>query len=210
MAAWCHLWRKLNGWMADRPREIAEGARLARLAVELGRDDAVALTRGGHALGHLAGDIDGGIALIDRARLLNPNLASAWFLGGILHVLRGETDAAIEDLAHAARLSPLDPEMFRMQVGMALAHFFAGRFDCALTWAEKALGNLPSLLAAVALVAASHALSGQMEKAQEAMQRLHELDPSLRISQLKDWLPIQRPEDLARLADGLRLAGLSE
>lgn len=79
-----------------------------------------------------------------------------------------------------------------------------------MTWAEKALGNLPSLLAAVALVAASHALSGQMEKAQEAMQRLHELDPSLRISQLKDWLPIQRPEDLARLADGLRLAGLSE
>ncbi len=210
MAAWCHLWRKLNGWMADRPREIAEGARLARLAVELGRDDAVALTRGGHALGHLAGDIDGGIALIDRARLLNPNLAPAWFLGGILRVLRGETDAAIEDLAHAARLSPLDPEMFRMQVGMALAHFISGRFDCALTWAEKALGNLPSLLAAVALVAASHALSGQMEKAQEAMQRLHELDPSLRISQLKDWLPIQRPEDLARLADGLRLAGLSE
>jgi hypothetical protein len=52
--------------MVDRPQEIAEGARLARRAVELGRDDAVALTRGGHALGHLAGDLDGGIALIDR------------------------------------------------------------------------------------------------------------------------------------------------
>ena len=50
MAAWCHFWRKVNGWMTDRPREIAEGARLARRAVELGRDDAVALTRGGHAL----------------------------------------------------------------------------------------------------------------------------------------------------------------
>lgn len=38
MAAWCHFWRKLNGWMTDRPREIAEGARLARMGVELGRD----------------------------------------------------------------------------------------------------------------------------------------------------------------------------
>lgn len=210
MAAWCHFWRKLNGWMTDRPREIAEGARLARLAVELGRDDAVALTRGGHALAHLAGDVDGGIALLDRARLLNPNLAPAWFLGGILRALRGEADAAIKDLTHAVRLSPLDPEMFRMQVGMALAHFFAGRFDPASDWAEKALRNLPCLLASVALIAASHALSGRMDKAKQAMQRLHELDPSLRVSNLKDWLPIQRSEDLKRFADGLRLAGLPE
>ncbi|NQD91461.1 CadC-family transcriptional regulator [Pseudomonas sp. CrR25] len=210
MAAWCHFWRKLNGWMNDRTREIAEGARLARLAVELGRDDAVALTRGGHALAHLAGDVDSGIALLDRARLLNPNLAPAWYLGGILRALRGESDAAIEDLTHATRLSPLDPEMFRMQVGMALAHFFAGRFDTAADWAEKALGNLPSLLAPAALLAAGHAHSGRMDKAQQAIQRLHELDPSLRVSNLKDWLPIQRPEDLARFAEGLRLAGLAE
>ncbi|WP_150806533.1 winged helix-turn-helix domain-containing tetratricopeptide repeat protein [Pseudomonas fluorescens] len=210
MAAWCHFWRKVNGWMTDRTREIAEGARLARLAVALGRDDAVALTRGGHALAHLTGDVDGGIALLDRARLLNPNLAPVWFLGGILRALRGETDEAIEHLAHAARLSPLDPEMFRMQVGMALAHFFAGHFDAASAWAEKALGNLPSLLVPVALVAASHALSGRMDKAQQAMQRLRELDPALRVSKLKDWLPIQQPEDLARFADGLRLAGLPE
>lgn len=210
MAAWCHFWRKLNGWMSDRTREIAEGARLARLAVELGRDDAVALTRGGHALGHLAGDVDAGIALLDRARLLNPNLAPAWYLGGILRALRGETDAAIENLLYAMRLSPLDPEMFRMQVGMALAHFFAGRFDMAADWAEKALGNLPTFLPPVALLAACHALTGRMDKAQQAMRRLHELAPSLCVSSLKDWLPIQRSEDLARLADGLRLAGLPD
>ena len=45
MAAWCHFWRKVNGWMTDRSQEIAEGTRLARRAVELGRDDAVALAR---------------------------------------------------------------------------------------------------------------------------------------------------------------------
>ena len=67
MAAWCYFWRKVNGWMTDRPGEIAEGARLARRAVDLGRDDAVALTRGGHALAHLTDDVAGGIALLDRA-----------------------------------------------------------------------------------------------------------------------------------------------
>ena len=210
MAAWCHFWRKVNGWTVDRPGETAEGIRLARLAVEIGRDDAVALTRGGHALAHLAGDLDGGIALLDRAVLLNPSLASAWFLGGFLRAFHGEPDAAIEHVARAIRLSPLDPELFRMQAGMALAHFFADRFDAAAAWAEKAAGNLPGFLVAVCVAAASHALAGRIDKARQTMERMRTLDASLRISNLREWLPIHRPEDLARLANGLRLAGLPE
>src|ERR1700729_1114879 len=138
MAAWCYFWRKVNGWMTDRPSEIAEGGRLARRAVDLGRDDAVALTRGGHALAHLTDDVAGGIALLDRALMLNPNLASAWFLAGFLRTWNGEPDAAIEHFARAMRLSPLDPELYRMQAGMAVAHLFAERFDAASSWAEKA------------------------------------------------------------------------
>jgi tetratricopeptide (TPR) repeat protein len=210
MAAWCHFWRKVNGWMTDHPQEVAEGARLARRAVELGKDDAVALTRSGHALGHLAGDLDGGIALLDRALGLNPNLATAWFLGGFLRVWRGDPDHAIEYFARAMRLSPLDPEMFRMQAGMAMAHLFAGRFDTASSWAEKAFRDLPSFLMVVGIIAASHALAGRTDEAERAMHRLRQLDPTLRISNLKDWLPIHRPEDLATFADGLRRAGLPE
>ena len=165
MAAWCHCWRKINGWMTDRPRETAEGIRLARRAVELGRDDAVALTRSGHVLAHLAGDLPGGIALLDKALVLNPNLAAAWFLGAFLRLWHGETDEAIEHFTHAMRLSPLDPELYRMQAGMAAAHFFAGRFDAALAWSEKALRDLPDFLMAIAIVAASHALAGRTDEA---------------------------------------------
>jgi adenylate cyclase len=210
MAAWCHFWRKVNGWMTDRPREIAEGARLARQAVELGGDDAVALTRSGHALGHLAGDVDGGIALIDRALVLNPNLASAWFLGGFLRAWNGEPDGAIEHFARAMRLSPLDPEMYRMQAGMAVAHLFARRFDTASSWAEKSLRHMPNFLMVVGVIAASHALAGRMDEAQRAISHLRQLDPTLRISSLADWLPIRRQKDLATFADGLRRAGMLE
>jgi TolB-like protein len=210
MAAWCHFWRKVNGWMDDRAREIAEGTRLARRAVELGRDDAVALTRGGHALAHLAGDLDGGGALLDRAKTLNPNLAAAWFLGGFVRVWRGDSDGAIAHFAQAMRLSPLDPEMYRMQAGMAVAHLFGGRFDEASSWAGKSFRNLPSFLMVVAIIAASHALAGRTDEARRAMQRLRGLDPTLRISNLRDWLPIRRPQDLAVFSDGLRKAGLPE
>jgi len=209
-AAWCHFWRKVNGWMIDPPREAAEGARLARRAVELGRDDAVALARGGHALAHFGGDLDAGIALIDRALVLNPGLASAWFLGGFLRLWRGDADRAIEYFERGMRLSPLDPEIYRMQAGMAMAHLFAGRFNAASSWAERAYRDLSSFLMVVGIVAASHALAGRPDEARRAMAHLRELDPGLCISGLRDWLPIQRAEDLATFADGLRKAGLPE
>jgi TolB-like protein/Tfp pilus assembly protein PilF len=210
MAAWCHFWRKVNGWMSDRMHEVREGMQLARRAVELGRDDAVALTRGGHAIAHLAGDLDCGIAFVDRALTLNPNLAAAWFVSGFLKVWHGEPDDAIDRFTRAMRFSPLDPEMYRMQAGMAVAHLFAGRFDAASSWAEKASRDLPSFLMVVGIIAASHALAGRVAQAQAAMRHLRQLDPALRVSGLKDWLPIRRPEDLATFADGLRRAGLPE
>ena len=210
LAAWCYVWRKVNGWSEDRARESAEGTRLARRAIELGHDDALALTRAGHALAHLADDLEAALALLDRAKMLNPNLAAAWFLGGYVRVWRGDADGAAEYFAQAMRLSPLDPEMYRMQAGMAVARLFAGRFDEASSWASKAFRALSSFLMVAAICAASHALAGRAEEARRTMRHLRALDPALRISNLTDWLPIRRPQDLAVFSDGLRKAGLPE
>jgi hypothetical protein len=91
-----------------------------------------------------------------------------------------------------------------------MAHLFAGRLDDASSWAEKSFRALPSFVMPVATLAASHALAGRMPEARQAMHRLRELDPALRVSNIKDWLPIRRAEDLTTFADGLRRAGLSE
>ena len=181
MAAWCFFWRNVNGWITDRAKEIPEGIRLAHLAVQLGQNDPVALTRGGHALAHLTGDIDGGIALLDRALVLDPNLAAAWFLSGFLRALKGEHDRALEQLFWAMRLSPVDREMYRMQAGMALANLFARRFDEASSWAEKAFSASPGFLAVAGIIAASHALAGRQHEAQQALHTLRQLDPTLRV-----------------------------
>jgi TolB-like protein len=210
MAAWCHFWRKFNGWMANRTEEAIEGARLARRAVELDRNDAVALARSGHALVHLVGDFESGIALIDRAQMLNPNHAPAWFLGGFVYLWYDRPDEAIERFSHAMRLSPLDSEMYRMQAGTAMGHLLAGRFDDAVSWAEKAQRELPSFLIAAAVLAASHAFAGRTEDARRAMDRLRRLDPALRIGNLGDWLPLYSPNVRATFTDGLRRAGLPE
>jgi TolB-like protein len=210
MAGWCYFWRKINGWLTDRALEIAEGERLIRRAVELGQDDAIALARGGHGLGHLVGDLDTGIALIEKGLALDPNSATTWFLGGFLHAFAGEADVAIKHFEHAMRLSPRDPEMFRIQAGMAFAHLLAGRFDEASSWAEKSFRDLPTFLFVVSIIAASHSLAGRLAEAQRAMDHLRELDPTLRISNLKDWIPLRGQENVERFAHGLRRAGLPE
>ena len=85
-------------------------------AAASGKDDAVALASGGLALAYVAGDPEGGAALIDRALTLNPNLTAAWYASGWVKAFLGQTDLAIEHVARAMRLSPLDPLMFLMTV----------------------------------------------------------------------------------------------
>ena len=48
------------------------------------------------------------------------------------------------------------------------------------------------------------------EEAQKAIEHLHDLHPALRISDLENLTPFRKPEDLARLKEGLRKAGLPE
>ncbi|MEH2558537.1 TolB-like protein/class 3 adenylate cyclase [Bradyrhizobium algeriense] len=209
MAAWCYVWRKLNGWMMEPAQDIAETKRLAERAAALGRDDAVALSYGGCALAYVANDAEGGAALVDRALVLNPNLAAAWTASGWVRTSLGETDTVIEHMAHAMRLSPLDPLMFSMQAVTAIGHFFAGRYSDAALWAEKAVREQPSLIT-LRVAAASYASAGRSEDAHQAIARALQFDPDMCVSNLKDRLMQFRPEHFAKYADALRKAGLPE
>jgi TolB-like protein len=210
MAAWSLFGRRLNGWSEDPDQDTADGAQLARRAVDLGKTDAVALTRGGHALAHFTRDLNAGVDFIDKALVLNPNLAAAWFLGGFLRIWRGEPDDAIKRFEHAMRLSPLDYEMFRMQMGVGMAHLMAKRFDEARAWAEKSFRDVPIFPMSAAVIASSCAHAGNMEDARRAIDDVCRLDPRLRLSTLDNWLPYARPEDFDLFASGLRKAGLPE
>jgi TolB-like protein/class 3 adenylate cyclase len=210
LAAWCYAWRKWNGWMVGRNQDVAEIERLARRAGELGQDDAVALCRGGFALGYAVGDRLGGAALINRALVLNPNLATAWLLSGWIRAFLGEPEVAIEHLMRAMRLSPLDPLTFLAEGGIAWAHFFAARYDEMAQWAEKAVQERPTYVQGMRMAAAGYALAGRLEEAQKMMARVRQINPELRISELKNVIGFFGSDDLARYSEGLRKAGLPE
>jgi TolB-like protein len=210
MAAWCYAIRMIFVWTQDHQQETAEAARLARRAAWLGKDDATALYSAGFALAFAARDYDTSISLIERALALNPNLGTAWFVSGWVRVLNGEPELAIEHFSRLARLSPFDPWIWGMHVGIAFAHFFAGRNHEAIAAAERGLSDRPNYLPAIAILASASALAGRMDQAQAAMVQLRGLDPALRICGLKDRMLLRQAADLHRLADGLRQAGMPE
>jgi catechol 2,3-dioxygenase-like lactoylglutathione lyase family enzyme len=96
----------------------------------------------------------------------------------------------------------------RFQKGALL--WAAGRCEEARSCACRALQESPNLHPALRIAAASNALLDRKEDAQNAMARLRQIDPALRIADLETLTPVCRTEDIARYAEGLRRAGLPQ
>ena len=210
LAARCYVQRRSGGWLTDFAEAVAEAERLARRAAALGKDDAVALATAGFAVAHLVEDMEGGDALINRALLLNPNLAWAWLFSGWAKVALGQSEEAIEQLNRAMRLSPNDPQSFSAYAALGLAHLIAGRYGQALTFAEVAWRAQPEFLPPKVYSRSKRRARRTNGTAQKAMLVLRQLDPTLCLSNLRNLQPIQRAEAYAKWEEGMRLAGLPE
>jgi hypothetical protein len=97
-----------------------------------------------------------------------------------------------------------------MHVAVAFAHFMSGRYDEALAEAETAVRGQLNFFVGTCVAAASAALAGKPAQAEKAMARVRELNPNLRLSNLKNFLVFRRSADFDRWYDGLRKAGLPD
>src|SRR6201987_5484937 len=210
-AGYCYAHAKTNGWFSETAGEIAEASRLAQRALEHGKDDASVLCGSGWALAFVVRDLGVGIGFVDRALMLNSNLAEAWRCSGWVGIWLGDQQLAKREYGRDLGLSPLGRWLVDIQSGIAHAHFFMGRYDEAASWAAMAFQNNPDFQAGVRISAASNAMAGRTGEAHEAAVRLQRLNSALRVSNLKHVLsPYRRAEDLMRYEEGLRKAGLPE
>jgi adenylate cyclase len=208
MAAWYHARSNVNGWTVDHQKNAAEAERLVKRATILANDDANVFSLSGIALAFAAFDVEGGADLVDQAITLNPNLAWGWNYSGWIRLHLGHWEIALKHIAHAMRLSPLDALKYNMQAGMAFANFLGGHFDEAATWVERALRAKPNYLPSIRIAVVNNVWRGQIEEAKRLMLTLRELDPKLRLSNLKARIPLRNPTDFARYEEGMRQAGL--
>jgi TolB-like protein/Tfp pilus assembly protein PilF len=210
VAARCYVQRKTMRGLQDYAAEHAEAIRLARRAVELGQDDAVALCTAAFALFDFAHDFDIADSLMERSLQLNPNLAMTWIFAGWGKVHCGEAAVAIERFKRALTLSPQDPQILSMYAGLACAYFVAGNYEEALSWAVKADRERPNIALLHCTFAACYGLTGRLEEAVQAVARLRHFAPDLRVSNSDDVLVFKRATDTERWRKGLTLAGLAE
>jgi len=177
MAAYCYVQRKGSRSATDSAQEIADALPLARKAVDLGRDDAVALATGGYTLAYVCGEQDIGSGHVDRALTLNPNLPTAWYADAWLRIWRGESEIALRHFGHVARLSPFEPMMAVIKASIMFAHCMLGQYDKACLLAEQVLRESPNLHMGLRFGAASFALGGRLEDARRTIARLRQRDP---------------------------------
>jgi tetratricopeptide (TPR) repeat protein len=123
--------------------EVAEGVRLARQALETGREDPDTVSWAAITLLVFAGEAAMAESVIDRVVTRNPNSATAWMASGSIRAFRNQPKAAIDAFGRALRLSPFDPLGHLVAGGLALAHLAARRLEQAIEWADRALHDQP-------------------------------------------------------------------
>ena len=201
--------RKSFGWTMDGSLAENHARKLARRAVELDKDDPLVLAMAGQVHTHLLGEVENGAALLKRAVSLDPNLAPARYWGGWAQVYLGNLDAATSEFLMAIRLSPIDPRIFIAQTGLAHACFLAGHYIEGLSWAKLGIQHQPNFPAAHRIAMSCLAMLGRLEEAQLARVVALRIDPTVRISNLRDRAP-WRPEDLKKVSEAYRIAGVPE
>jgi tetratricopeptide (TPR) repeat protein len=151
------------------------------------------------------------IAAFRRAMELNPNFAMAHgWLGGAL-AYDGQSDAALEALTQAMRMSPRDPFNFHFLHCVGVAHYTAERYAEAVSSLQRVLRERPNFFPTRRLLAAAHVGLGELEQARSIISELLQLQPNSSIKRdAYGYVAYARSRDQERFVTALRAAGLPE
>jgi adenylate cyclase len=201
-----HTWH----WSTDPAEDASRAIAYAKSALRLGREDPLVLARSALALLYSSDEVELADSLLDEAIRLDPNGMSGWTWGGCAKTMLGDHQAAIDYLQRALRLSPLDPRIFFAQAGLAYAYFFLGNYEEGLKCAADALRHHPNYVGALRVAMACNALGGKIEAARRLWEQAALLSPSDRVSETRKRERYRRDEDLAKIQEAYRLAGMPE
>jgi tetratricopeptide (TPR) repeat protein len=210
LASECYRLRQSVGWARNDAEQLALGKQFALLAVEFGPDDAVALACAAQFFGFAVRDAQTADTLVNQALSVNPNLFRAWQARSWTSIYLGEHERALAEVSHTMRLNPIDPQIHQAETAMGIALLFLHRPVEALEWINKALARRTCFPSALRFAAVAYSVLNRTDEAYSMMKRLQNVDPDMRISQLKSWVPFQRSDDAAMFIEGMRKAGVLE
>jgi Flp pilus assembly protein TadD len=195
------------GWAANPSAALRHSIESAQQALAL--DDTYPDTY------HLLGSIylfvkrheDAKVA-IAKALELSPNHSLAKANRGMILTYSGEPDGAIAELKEAMRLSPVYPDWFLSELGRA--YFQNGRYEEAIDVLSRRLRHNPESGEALVLLAAAASAAGRKDEAKLALSKFLAPRPNYTLQQYSAGEFYKNPDDLQRVIDALRKAGLRE
>jgi TolB-like protein len=187
---------------ADIAGETALARRCAERGLELDPLDPFVNFTMGRSF-WLDGDLDRGLAWLERATGLSPNYAQGIYARAWTETLAG---SAVEGRGHvdlAMRLSPLDPLFYAMLGTRALGHMQLGEDAEAAAWADRAARS-PGAHVLIALIAAvAHCLAGNAAQARSWADNVHQRNPALTRDDFFRSFPIRSEPMRSRVLDAL-------
>ena len=190
----------------DLAGEVDLARRYAERGVELDSQDPFVNFTMGRTY-WLRGDLEGGLAWLERATSLSPNYAQGIYARAWTETLAGQGLLGREHVDLAMRLSPLDPLYYAMQGTRAFTHIVQGEDAQAAYWAERAARSPGAHVLVAMIAAASHALAGDMARAASWVADVRERNPTLNREDFFRSFPMKAEAPRLRLSKALELCG---
>jgi adenylate cyclase len=195
---------------------ISEEERLEALecgekAIQLAGDDAAALANLGFVFGMLGGDYTRGVELAGRAVALNPNLSRAWNARGVLDLILGNFESALEAFREAMRLNPIDKMATPLSLfGIAAAYFNLGDYERGAEYARRVLILQPNDIRGLFTLVANDCLAGRSSEAEVTAAQIRERFPHLRSSHLRQAYQVKPAANMAKIEQAIAFIGLPD
>jgi adenylate cyclase len=180
--AWCYTVRLAWTTGIAEEEERRAGAELALKSLELDNTDLEVASYAGYTLGFFAIDIDRAFALLAEATEKCPSFAWAWTSRAMLEGLQGDGKQALKFGQIAQRLSPKDPQKFRIHVALSSAYQNMGCDEEAVEQARLGLLLNPNIVILNCVMIIGLVKLGRVDEARRHAQLLLSKSPEFQVS----------------------------
>ncbi len=192
--AWAVRWHTINigqHWSNNRIADIEATRALAAKAVNIDRQNPLALAAYGHVKSYLERDYTTAMVYFDRARQVGPSHAIVWILSSATLAYLGNGDEAVQHAHRGLELSPNDYELTQFYSFLCFAHYCNRDYEEAYTWAKLSESENPYFFSTTILQIACSTALGLKDKTKEHVKSLLAFDPTFTVAKHMKTCPIQ-------------------
>jgi adenylate cyclase len=194
-----------NRWTQDPDKSLSIAKGYAQQAIEKDPKDPLA-----RCVAALAASYEKDLALaedeIETALKLNPSLALAHNLRGTIRTFAGRPLEAIPEIEQAMRLDPALSGQFLHFLG--LAYLMAEKYETAAALLRQRIILVPNTDFSRAILTSALGHLGDIDDAKRVWAELMDINPNYSFAAHVGRQPFKRAEDVERMAEGLRKAGV--